>query len=556
MRRLLLGLLGLLLLTATIPVTGEGPVRSESLDASGISGYEPASAQQGGTMDETNRTLAPEFPFAVQGLHDGSHLWVGKGSVGRSMGEQIMWASPVPGGPPGPVNDPVLEVQDDRVHVLNGAGIHVYDVATGEALERFAMLEDGYPSGGFPLANEQGNVSVIHGQSFVEIHRPETSATLWEPPTYTRAVPLDIDGDGEESLAALSSDDWPNDEWWIRALSVDGTEHWNTTVDAFARGFPCLAEGQLDEDPAEEIMLAVGATTAAAVDDDGSILWRVEGHGYQNTLHCTAGDVTGDGLDDLVVASFDPYDRGAATIAVHEGTDGSIRWSAPTHKGASYLTLTDVDGDGIDDVIGATYGFSNPGFTFTKPGWTGGVRSNHLVAFDGDAEVAPDVHWRRTFAPNRGYMSSGAADLEVLEHPEGDRLGLPLREAGGLLLVDPSTGDTLGELAGSHRAQTATWLGDTGLVGGQDGNIWHTDPTGTGSRVWAEVPGVGSAPGRGRRARKLAGGQSARGRAGRRPAAPVGLEPVALRFRGSPDCSAQHRGWSLGAGGDRGSHRR
>lgn len=437
----------------------------------------------------TGSSSTPEFPFAVENLDDGSHLWVGKGSVGRSVGDDLVWATSVPGDDLGPVNDPVLRVHEGLVYVLNSQGVHVLTVEEGTYRERIpfeASNRAPVPDGGFPIEEASGTSTVIFSHGRLEIHSNATNRVVWRTPTYVRAQPLDAGA--EDLVLALSGPEWPGDTWWLSAFEADGTQRWNTTVQAYARGFPCLDTGELDGTPGQEGLLAVGGQTALAVDGDGSVLWKTQGSGVRNTQHCRAGEATGDGRTDLVVSTFDPFDRQTASISLFSGSTGELRWTAPTHKGLSYLAFADADGDDVADVVGASYGFSNPGFPYTKPSWPGGARSNHVTAFDGQADGTPEVHWHRTFTPNRGYASSGAADLEVLETPNGVRVGVPLRDEGALLLLDPASGDTRDRLAGVHHATAATWLDGDGIVAGVDGHLWRGSQDG--GVAWARVDGT------------------------------------------------------------------
>ncbi|MBI2932040.1 MAG: FG-GAP repeat protein, partial [Planctomycetes bacterium] len=119
--------------------------------------------------------------------------------------------------------------------------------------------------------------------------------------------------------------------------------------------------------------------------------WMVEG----NQANCgfgasvsTAGDVDGDGYDDVIVGAylFNNGQSGEGRLFVYHGSAGglssSANWTAESNMvdarlGNSVSTAGDVDGDGFADIIAGAFWYTNPelreGAAFVYHGSAGGL---------------------------------------------------------------------------------------------------------------------------------------------------------------------------------------
>lgn len=119
-------------------------------------------------------------------------------------------------------------------------------------------------------------------------------------------------------------------------------------------------------------------------------------NGFDGGVNAASGDVTGDGIPDVVTA---PASHGGADIRVFDGATGQqiaafLAYDARFDGGAS-VAIGDVDGDGIGDII-------------TGAGYGGGP---HVRVFHGgDFKVMKDF---LAFSPNfRGGVSVASADFD------------------------------------------------------------------------------------------------------------------------------------------------
>ncbi len=165
---------------------------------------------------------------------------------------------------------------------------------------------------------------------------------------------------------------------------------------------------------------------------NGAILWRRDGQASGDHLGftlATAGDLDGDGVEDVVTSS--PYADGgglnnAGRLMALSGAGGSVLWQVDglvdqQQLGADILVVDDVDGDGLQDL-----------FSFSPHADTLGLVNNGLVEAFSGATGAP--FWR--IDGQQDDEGLGAVRLSVDDH-DGDGLpdlflGSPSCDTGGL----------------------------------------------------------------------------------------------------------------------------
>ena len=128
---------------------------------------------------------------------------------------------------------------------------------------------------------------------------------------------------------------------------------------------------------------------------DGSVLYTFDGDTSGDRFGQSvsgAGDVNGDGFDDLIVGGPEDSNNGdlSGTVRVHSGVDGRVLYSlfgdSPNDRfGVSVSGAGDVNGDGFDDLIVGIPGDDNNGASSGSARVFSGVDGRVLYTFDGDS---------------------------------------------------------------------------------------------------------------------------------------------------------------------------
>lgn len=191
---------------------------------------------------------------------------------------------------------------------------------------------------------------------------------LWSPkpiPQYITNVAIgdiDIDGKGEVFILGIESDGWGG---ILIAFDDDGSQLWQFSTQQ-EHGYTLIAILNLDGDPQLETFITPGnGQTHYAIDTDGSMLWSFMTDERSGGMIFT--DVTGDGVEEIVLASF-------AKIYVLDKS-GALLWKQFTQFGSTggYIAAGDVIGDGIDDLALSYHGYNNRLYVFRNDGtllWT------------------------------------------------------------------------------------------------------------------------------------------------------------------------------------------
>ena len=253
----------------------------------------------------------------------------------------------------------------------------------------------------------QGAAHVYHGSSGGLSVRPDWTRNGWSSDLYLAMIvgaAGDVNGDGYDDilLSAHGNDSYkgrallylgsPDEEKWV-AFGEEGSDAFGGTaatagdVNGDGYGDVLIAAPSHDND-AGKIYLYHGSPTGL----DGSPTWVAAGQPGDEfgRAACTAGDVNGDGYDDLIVgAPGDDGDRGRVYVfyGSSDGLDIGRAWSMAGENtgdrlGTAVALAGDVDGDDFGDIV------------LGAPGYPAGNEVGKAYVYDGsEAGLAGAPEW-------------------------------------------------------------------------------------------------------------------------------------------------------------------
>ncbi len=171
-------------------------------------------------------------------------------------------------------------------------------------------------------------------------------------------------------------------------------------------GFSVARAGDVNGDGFDDVIVGAQGNDSNGTDSgsarifsgsDGSILYTFNGysdHDYFGSSVASAGDVNGDGFDDVIVGAYrEDYLLSAAygSARIFSGSDGSILYTfhgggaGDENFGYSVAGAGDVNGDGFDDVIVGAYLNDTNGTNSGSARIISGKNGSTLYTFNGDS---------------------------------------------------------------------------------------------------------------------------------------------------------------------------
>ena len=296
----------------------------------------------------------------------------------------------------------------------------------------------------------------------------------------------DVNGDGVADLI-VGADPDPNIKLdYVRVFSgSDGTVLYNFEGDSRGDnfGFAVSGAGDVNGDGFDDLIVGApnddnnGVSSGSArvlSGADGRVLYDFEGDSFEDFLGSDvsgAGDVNGDGFDDLIVGASGDDDNGfnSGSVRVLSGSDGSLLYefdgdSGGDGFGRSVSSAGDVNGDGFADFfVGAVSGGDRVFNGYARLYVSG---SSVLGDFNQDGDV--DLDDLDRYIGNIEEPASG--DLELLDLNGDGTVGANDFEQHYETLVETSNGGK-GTFAGDANLDgTVNVLGDAFTLVGNLGS--------------------------------------------------------------------------------------
>ena len=377
----------------------------------------------GGTSGPDNLTnVNGALFFAANDGINGDELWISDGtSVGTVLIADI--SSAAGGSQPGELTNVSGTLFFAATDPTNGR--ELWSLVRGLSAG-FPIRVAGADAGGQALVYVYQSQTTSGPGQIVQTIQPYGSFTGG-----VRVATGDIDGDGLVDVVTAAG---PGAGPHVRVFNaasgapVSGPLASFFAYDPAFAGGVFVATGDVNGDGRADIITGAGTVPHVEVFSgvDGSLIRSFFAYdpAFQGGAHVSAGDVTGDGSDDIVTGAGDA----APHVKVFDGSTSALLASFfaydPGFQGGVYVAAGDISGDGIADIVtGTAVGpphvkvFSGNGFGVIQsffaydPGFQGGVR----VAAGADLNVdgTDDIFTSAGFGgfQNLKAFSGGSAGL-------------------------------------------------------------------------------------------------------------------------------------------------
>lgn len=185
---------------------------------------------------------------------------------------------------------------------------------------------------------------------------------------YSRPVVANVVGSDTEELVVTDVDGE------LSVVRPDGSVVWQRPLNAYSWAAPAVAD--FDAEGGKEVVVGLGNGTAVAFTPRGGVAWTATVDG---SITWTAdGDIDDDPAREFLVATA------AGQVAAIDGASGELEWTRPLDRFAAVGPPLDGDGDGAVEV----YATDRSGTLYALDGATGETRWTTTLT-DGEVQMTP-----------------------------------------------------------------------------------------------------------------------------------------------------------------------
>ncbi len=351
-----------------------------------------------------------------------------------------------------------LSGQGDASPMEAGEEIWDYNITTGydNSPKAFTYLPDlnGDNEHELVVASEDNYIRCLNGNS------DDEADVLWEREIYSGNLyhqhsimrTGDLNGDDFEDLVVGTT----GGDRSVRALSgKDGADIWQYNTDQFGDGgwvYQVFAKYDYDADGVMDVLAATGddgqdsgpKRIFCLSGTDGDLIWDKYAGGPAFSV-IGVPDFNGDGLPDAVAGASNESESQGKVMGL-DGSNGSVEWSFETSGSSVWALeiLSDITGDGINDVIAGDFGGDY--YLIDATDGTieeeGGIGNDLITWFDRIGDVNGDAY--EDIAP-----AHSGANMVVIDGKTGDYVwsGYLADQCSNVMAMEDVNSDMIKDIA-------------------------------------------------------------------------------------------------------------
>lgn len=299
-----------------------------------------------------------------------------------------------------------------RAYVYEGSETGLSSIAATTLTGTASILRLGIGVAGIGDVNNDGYADIAVGGAATSVYNGSPSgisstASEWVSSAYYIAGPADVNGDGYDDLVVADSTNLYVYEGSSSGISLSRRDSWIETIDSVG------SAGDVNGDGYDDVL--IGYTdyasytgrvwlyygSSAGLTSVGKV--TLTGYNVDDLFGCSvagAGDINGDGYDDIVIGASGYDGRRGRAYFYHGSSSGLSTTLRAVHSGSSIYEHVahsvagagDLDADGYDDVVITAHGygslFAPTGLVSIYAGSSSGISSTAMETLSSTATTA------------------------------------------------------------------------------------------------------------------------------------------------------------------------